>query len=98
LEPSAAQAIAITVHELSTNSAKYGSLSKPNGQIEFKWVQEADGLLILRWREIGGPTVQIPSRQGFGSRVIERMIGQLKGNAHFDWRPEGLVCEITLRV
>jgi two-component sensor histidine kinase len=39
-----------------------------------------------------------PARQGFGRRVIERMIRQLKGNAHFDWRPEGLVCEITLRV
>ncbi len=98
LEPNAAQAIAVTVHELSTNSAKYGSLSKPNGQIELKWAHEADGQLILRWMEMGGPAVQIPSRRGFGSRVIERMIGQLKGNARFDWRPEGLVCEISFRV
>ncbi len=98
LEPNAAQTIAVTVHELSTNSAKYGSLSKPKGQIELKWVHEADGQLIIRWREMGGPTVQIPSRRGFGSRVIERMIRQLKGNAHFDWRPEGLVCEISLRL
>jgi PAS domain S-box-containing protein len=98
LEPNAAQAIAVTVHELSTNAAKYGSLSKPGGQIELEWVHQADGQLILRWKEMGGPAVQIPSRQGFGSRVIERMIGQLRGNARFDWRPEGLVCEITLRV
>ena len=42
--------------------------------------------------------VQPPTRQGFGSRVIERMTKQLKGKADFDWRPEGLVCEITLRV
>jgi two-component sensor histidine kinase len=41
--------------------------------------------------------VQTPKRQGFGSRVIERMIGQLKGKTRFDWRPEGLVCEITLQ-
>src|SRR3984885_169462 len=81
LEPNAAQAIAVTVHELSTNAAKYGSLSKPEGQIELKWVHGADGQLILRWREMGGPAVQVPSHRGFGSRVIERMIGQLKGNA-----------------
>ena len=47
---------------------------------------------------MGGPAVpvQTPTRQGFGSRVIE-MIGQLKGKTRFDWRPEGLVCEITLQ-
>jgi two-component sensor histidine kinase len=53
--------------------------------------------LILRWTETGGPALQRPQRQGFGSRLIGRMISQLKGNAHFDWRPEGLVCEITLQ-
>jgi two-component sensor histidine kinase len=41
--------------------------------------------------------VQTPTRQGFGSRVIERMIGQLKGKTRFDWRAEGLVCEITVQ-
>jgi two-component sensor histidine kinase len=46
---------------------------------------------------MGGPAVQTPTRQGFGSRVIERMIGQLKGKTRFDWRAEGLVCEITLQ-
>jgi two-component sensor histidine kinase len=39
----------------------------------------------------------MPTREGFGSRVIKRLIGQLKGNARFDWRPEGLVCEVTLQ-
>ena len=97
LEPNAAQAIAITLHELATNAAKYGALSVPNGQIDLKWLHEADGRLILRWREMGGPAVQMPTHQGFGTRIIERMIGQLKGKAHFDWRAEGLVCEITLQ-
>jgi two-component sensor histidine kinase len=41
--------------------------------------------------------VQAPTRKGFGSRIIEQMITQLKGTTHFDWRPEGLVCEIALR-
>ena len=99
LEPGAAQAIAVTLHELATNAAKYGALSAAKGQIDLKWLHEADGRLILCWTEMGGPAVpvQTPMRQGFGSRVIERMIGQLKGKTRFDWRAEGLVCEITLQ-
>jgi PAS domain S-box-containing protein len=95
LEPNAAQAIALTLHELATNAAKYGALSAPTGQIDLKWLHEADGRLTLRWREMGGPTVQMPTRQGLGTRIIERVIGQLKGKARLDWRTEGLVCEIT---
>ena len=97
LEPNAAQAVAMTLHELATNAAKYGSLSKPKGRIDLKWVHKPDGRLILQWIEVGGPAVQMPTRQGFGSRVIKRLIEQLKGNTRFDWRPEGLVCEITLQ-
>jgi PAS domain S-box-containing protein len=96
LEPNAAQAIAVALHELATNAAKYGALSVAKGQVDLKWSHEADERLILRWTEIGGPAVQPPARQGFGARVVERMIGQLKGKARFDWRPQGLVCEITL--
>src|SRR5215470_4540128 len=95
LEPNAAHAIAVTLHELATNAAKYGALSVAEGRVELKWSHEADERIILRWTEIGGPAVQPPARQGFGGRVVERMIGQLKGKAHFDWRPQGLVCEIT---
>ena len=97
--PTRAQAIAVTLHELATNAAKYGALSAAKGQIELKWSHEADGRLILLWTEMGGPAVpvQTPMRQGFGRRVIERMIGQLKGKTRFDWRAEGLVCEITLQ-
>jgi two-component sensor histidine kinase len=91
------QAIAVTLHELATNAAKYGALSVPKGQVALKWSHGADERLILRWTEIGGPAVQPPARQGFGGRVVERMIRQLKGKAYFDWRPQGLVCEITLQ-
>jgi PAS domain S-box-containing protein len=97
LEPDTAQAIAVTLHELATNAVKYGALSGTKGQIDLKWLHKADGQLILHWMEMGGPAVQMPTSQGFGSRVIERIIGQLKGKARFDWRPEGLVCEITLQ-
>ena len=54
LEPNAAQAIAVTLHELATNAAKYGSLSVSNGQIELNWSHQDDGRLNLRWTEMGG--------------------------------------------
>ena len=97
LEPAAAQAVAIALHELATNAAKYGSLSAAGGKVDLNWSHEAGGQLKLRWTETGGPPVQAPTRKGFGSRIIEQMITQLKGTTHFDWRPEGLVCEIALR-
>ena len=99
LEPSAAQAIAVTLHELATNAAKYGALSVAEGSVDVKWSRAADGLLVLRWTERGGPPVKQPMRQGFGTRVIERMIkDSLKGKMRFDWRAEGLACEIALRM
>src|SRR5579863_9815646 len=98
LEPNAAQAIAVALHELATNAGKYGSLSGRKGQVDLKWLHQPGGQLLVRWTETGGPPVEPPARRGFGSRVIERMTGQLNGKADFDWRPEGLVCEITLRV
>ena len=98
LAPDIAQAVAVTLHELATNAVKYGALSTTNGHIDLKWSQEANGRLNLRWIETGGPTVLPPTRRGFGGRIIEQMIAQLKGETRFDWRAEGLVCEITLRV
>jgi PAS domain S-box-containing protein len=97
LEPGTAQAIAVVLHELATNAAKYGALSGVEGQVTLDWSHAADGLLTLHWTEKGGPPVKAPTRHGFGGRVIERMIGDLKGKAHFDWRPQGIVCEITIQ-
>ena len=93
---SSAQVIAITLHELATNAAKYGALSVPDGQISLERLQVADGQLVIHWSETGGPGVEAPKHQGFGTQIIGRMIGQLKGNARFDWHADGLVCEITL--
>jgi two-component sensor histidine kinase len=98
LEPDVAQAIAITLHELATNAAKYGALSAANGRVDLKWSHEAGGELHLLWKERDGPKVQEPTRKGFGSRVIEQMISGRSGKTRFDWRVEGLVCEITLKV
>jgi PAS domain S-box-containing protein len=98
LTPNAAQAIAVTLHELATNAAKYGSLSVPNGRLEVTWSPATDGRLILNWTESGGPPAQKPARAGFGTSVIERMIRrQLNGEMQLDWRTEGLACEIVLQ-
>jgi PAS domain S-box-containing protein len=98
LEPDIAQAVAVALHELATNAAKYGALSTSNGHIDLTWSHEASGRLNLRWIESGGPTVETPTRRGFGVRVIEQMIAQFKGETRFDWRAAGLVCGVTIRV
>jgi two-component sensor histidine kinase len=98
LEPGVAQAVAIALHELATNAAKYGALSQSNGEVHVQWSHAADGQLHLRWIETGGPAAQQPTRKGVGARLIEGMISQLKGKVRFDWRKGGLVCEITLLV
>jgi two-component sensor histidine kinase len=51
---------------------------------------------VLRWTETDGPAVKPPTRKGFGTRVIESMIHQDKGEFRLDWRVEGLACEITM--
>jgi PAS domain S-box-containing protein len=96
LEPNTAQAIAVSLHELATNAAKYGSLSAANGDVEVSWTNTADGQLSLRWIESGGPTIARPTHRGCGTRIIENIIGGLGGKVRFDWRAPGLTCEIDL--
>jgi two-component sensor histidine kinase len=97
LEPSAAQAVAVGVHELATNAAKYGALSVPEGRIRIEWFPDGDGRVLLHWSETGGPTVKPPTRQGFGMRMLDALIRvQLRGDVRFEWRTEGLACEINI--
>ncbi|WFU35939.1 PAS domain S-box protein [Bradyrhizobium brasilense] len=95
LEPDVAQAVALIVHELATNAAKYGALSSNHGRIDVTW-SDADRKLQLAWGETDGPKVEPPSRAGFGSKVIELMAAERKGTVSFDWPPEGVVCRIIL--
>ncbi len=99
IKPKMAQALAIILHELTTNAAKYGGLSARQGQVELNWVAVSDHLLLLTWSETGGPVVATPSRRGFGTQVMETLIKvDLAGELRFDWRAEGLVCEIEFQI
>ncbi len=100
LNPKAALAITLAMHELGTNASKYGSLSSPHGVVDITWSVDRSGTeptLILRWQESQGPEVKEPDHRGFGSMLIERSIAyELDGNATVEYRKEGLVCTIAV--
>jgi two-component sensor histidine kinase len=97
LKPDVAQAMAVALHELATNAAKYGALSVAEGQVRVEWSNVDDGQFILRWTEAGGPPVKPPTRRGFGTNVLETMIRDgVKGRVCLGWRAEGLACEIAI--
>lgn len=93
LSPEAAQNFGLVVHELTTNSIKYGALSAPSGKITVRWKSvEKDGrqMLHLVWTETGGPPAQEPSRKGFGTTVIKRHAeGAFGGNVTTEYRESG---------
>jgi two-component sensor histidine kinase len=84
----------MAVHELTTNAAKYGALSVPTGSVEVSWAVrdvEDERLLRVEWTERDGPAVQPPSRQGFGSVLLERVLGrQLQGKVNMDYARDGV--------
>jgi len=91
LNPNAYSTMALVLHELVTNSNKYGSLSVQGGRVVIGWNRNAAGDLIMEWRETGGPPVQAPSRQGFGTTIINRSVPyDLGGSADIDYNPKGV--------
>jgi PAS domain S-box-containing protein len=96
LKPDLAQVMAVALHELATNAAKYGALSEAKGQIGIEW-SHTGGQLVLRWTEVGGPPVNPPTRKGFGTKMMEMMIRDHQGgDVKLKWLTDGLVCEIIL--
>ena len=90
LNPQAYSTMALVVHELVTNSAKYGSLSD-SGQVQIEWKREDNGDLAIHWNERGGPPVSPPTRKGFGTTIIDRSIPyDLGGSASIDYKPDGV--------
>jgi two-component system, chemotaxis family, sensor kinase Cph1 len=98
LTPTAAMAFNMVLHELTTNAAKYGSLSVPEGTVDVRWdVDPASGNLLIHWKELGGPPVAPPTRRSFGSVVIERSLRhELKGSCVLQFAPDGVACEAVI--
>jgi two-component sensor histidine kinase len=93
----AATSLALVLHETTTNSAKYGALSVPEGCIRVDWTVREDDL-YMRWEEIGGPKVaEPPTLNGFGTILVKRsVVGQLQGTVEYDWRQEGLTMHVMV--
>jgi light-regulated signal transduction histidine kinase (bacteriophytochrome)/CheY-like chemotaxis protein len=90
LNPQAYSTMALVIHELVTNSAKYGSLSD-SGTVSISWHRDEEGDLMIDWREEGGPAVQPPTRRGFGTTIINRSVPyDLGGRAWIDYAKEGV--------
>ncbi len=97
LEPQMAVHIAVMLHELGTNSIKYGALSLAKGWVTVSWTVSGE-TLNLRWIERGGPTVSAPSRRGFGMTLIEQSARSEGGTAEQLIEPEGLTWIIAMRL
>lgn len=90
LNPQAYSTMALVIHELVTNSAKYGSLSD-SGTVSIEWMRDDAGDLIVDWRERGGPLVVTPTRKGFGTTIIDRSVPyDLGGEATIDYARAGV--------
>ena len=100
LEPEAGLAMAMVLHELATNAAKYGALSTKVGQVMVTWERRPHGQppdLILNWKEFGGPPVATPEKSSFGTSTIRDLIPyEFGGRVDLTLAPEGVQCRIEL--
>lgn len=97
LEGRALVSLALVVHEMATNAAKYGALSVASGEVHVHWMVNDNDDCRICWEEQGGPAVEDPEHRGFGSTLIERSIPHdLQGTAVVDFRPSGLRVELTI--
>lgn len=94
LSSKCALAMALALHELGTNAVKYGALSQDGGHVDVSWSNQGSEF-HFRWQESGGPPVTPPQRRGFGSQMIEKVLGSyLGGTARLDFAPDGLVLSL----
>lgn len=87
--------MALLLHELATNAAKYGALSNSAGTLSIDW-SVFDTRLNLNWRECDGPTVSPPKREGFGTQLFQRALEQFDGDVEADFAPTGLICRLSV--
>ena len=97
LHPDAFSTMALVVHELVTNSAKYGGLADRSGHVEIDLKIDEFGALLMTWREFGGPPVKAPTRRGFGTTIIERSVPfELKGKVETNYKVTGFEADFMI--
>jgi two-component sensor histidine kinase len=97
LPPRLAWMMALMVHELATNAAKYGALSTAEGKLTVRWSVE-DRTLKLEWRESGGPLIASPTRRGFGLRLLSQGLDQFAGAVETTFEKTGLICTMKAMI
>jgi two-component sensor histidine kinase len=101
LRTEAVQNVALALHELATNTSKYGALSTPSGRVNIEWVflpgDRGARDLRMTWRESGGPKVTPPTRKGFGCFVLERVTVNALGEGHLEFNPNGLLWTCVIK-
>jgi two-component sensor histidine kinase len=100
LKAQATQAVAMVIHELTTNAAKHGAFSVRSGRLLLRWWLQQDGsrsALAIEWREIGCPSAPAPGKSGYGTSIIRELIPyELGGRANLAFAPDGLRCRLDI--
>jgi PAS domain S-box-containing protein len=93
----AGEAMAMILHELVTNAAKYGALSVTGGHVMVRWRQGSDGILRIHWREVDGPTINDQPKPSYGVSLVRDLIPhELSGTVEFRFAPSGVSCTIAI--
>ena len=99
LAPNDALSLGLAMHELATNAAKYGALSRTGGKVSTHWKLVSPGLVRIEWQESGGPAVSPQRGRGFGTDLIERIVAhELKNPVELEFAEEGVRCVLTVPV
>jgi two-component sensor histidine kinase len=93
VQTSAVKNLLLIFHELVTNAAKYGALSNSTGRIDITWLIQGN-VVVMHWCEKGGPPVQVPKTQGFGSSLMRHCAAALHGSIRSDFDPKGFKCTL----
>ena len=99
LSAEAGQAMAMVIHELVTNAAKYGALSTQSGHVSVRWYRKLNGRaqLVVVWQETGGPRVEAPRKSGYGTGVVRDLFPyEFGGTVDFSFAPEGVRCRLEV--
>jgi two-component sensor histidine kinase len=94
------EAVAMVIHELVTNAAKYGALSSPDGRVSVRWDRtgaDTGSTLIIIWCELGGPPIAAPHERGYGTTLIRDLIPhELGGTVDLRFPSDGASCKIEI--